>query len=165
MDFDACIFCDRCIRGCSEIRDNFVLGRMGKGSTPGSPSTTTCPWAILLRFVRRMHGFLPHRRAHQQKCHADCNRRAPDAEPVALEELQQLPFFKRRSGTFLSLNRNAVVRRHFKRGEVICREGEYGSTAFYILEGEARSIHRQPHRARENKRRRRKAFSASSPAA
>ena len=37
-----------------------------------------------------------------------------------------------------SLNRNAVVRRHFKRGEIICREGEYGSTAFYILEGKAR---------------------------
>jgi CRP-like cAMP-binding protein/Pyruvate/2-oxoacid:ferredoxin oxidoreductase delta subunit len=42
------------------------------------------------------------------------------------------------SGTFLSLNRGAVVRRHFKRGEIICREGEYGSTAFYILEGKAR---------------------------
>ena len=35
VDFDACIFCDRCIRGCSEIRENFVLGRMGKGATTG----------------------------------------------------------------------------------------------------------------------------------
>ncbi len=31
-----------------------------------------------------------------------------------------------------------MVKRHFKRGEAICREGEYGSTAFYILEGKAR---------------------------
>ena len=54
------------------------------------------------------------------------------------EELQQLPFFKGVSGTFLSLNRGAVVRRRFRRGEIICREGEYGSTAFYILEGKAR---------------------------
>jgi CRP-like cAMP-binding protein/Fe-S-cluster-containing hydrogenase component 2 len=30
------------------------------------------------------------------------------------------------------------VRRHFKCGEVICREGEYGSTAFYLLEGQAK---------------------------
>jgi CRP-like cAMP-binding protein/Fe-S-cluster-containing hydrogenase component 2 len=30
------------------------------------------------------------------------------------------------------------VRRRFRRGDVICREGEYGSTAFYILDGEAR---------------------------
>src|ERR1700719_1100591 len=33
VDFDACILCDRCIRGCSEVRENFVLGRMGKGTT------------------------------------------------------------------------------------------------------------------------------------
>ena len=62
----------------------------------------------------------------------------PDSQPVSLQELSDLPFFEGVSGTFLSLNRNAVVRRHFKRGEIICREGEYGSTAFYILEGEAR---------------------------
>ena len=35
VDFDACILCDRCIRGCSEIRENFVLGRMGKGTNAG----------------------------------------------------------------------------------------------------------------------------------
>ncbi len=35
VDFDACILCDRCIRGCSEIRENFVLGRMGKGTHAG----------------------------------------------------------------------------------------------------------------------------------
>src|SRR5438552_13695238 len=31
VDHDACILCDRCIRGCDEVRNNFVLGRMGKG--------------------------------------------------------------------------------------------------------------------------------------
>jgi CRP-like cAMP-binding protein len=30
-----------------------------------------------------------------------------------------------------------VVKRHFKAGETICREGDYGSTAFYLLEGKA----------------------------
>ena len=43
--------------------------------------------------------------------------------------------FQKVSGTFLELNKNAVVRRHFKNGEIVCREGDYGSTAFYILEG------------------------------
>ncbi|MFZ3215669.1 MAG: cyclic nucleotide-binding domain-containing protein, partial [Candidatus Acidiferrales bacterium] len=62
----------------------------------------------------------------------------PDSEPVPLHELQVLPFFEGVSGTFLSLNRNAVVRRHFRPGDVICREGEYGSTAFYLLEGHAK---------------------------
>ena len=36
VDHDSCILCDRCIRGCDEVRNNFVLGRMGKGSTARS---------------------------------------------------------------------------------------------------------------------------------
>src|SRR6202165_3611308 len=35
VDHDACILCDRCIRGCDEIKNNFVLGRMGKGYSAG----------------------------------------------------------------------------------------------------------------------------------
>src|SRR5262252_3836030 len=31
VDHEACILCDRCIRGCGEIRHNDVLGRRGKG--------------------------------------------------------------------------------------------------------------------------------------
>src|SRR2546426_12015159 len=35
VDHDACILCDRCIRGCDEVKNNFVLGRMGKGYSAG----------------------------------------------------------------------------------------------------------------------------------
>src|SRR5271154_7311502 len=35
VDHDACILCDRCIRGCDEIKNNYVLGRMGKGYSAG----------------------------------------------------------------------------------------------------------------------------------
>src|SRR5271168_5309999 len=35
VDHEACILCDRCIRGCNEIRQNLVLGRMGKGAGAG----------------------------------------------------------------------------------------------------------------------------------
>ena len=31
VDFSACILCDRCIRGCAEIRHNYVIARQGKG--------------------------------------------------------------------------------------------------------------------------------------
>src|SRR5438876_983857 len=31
VDHDACILCDRCIRGCNEVVNNQVLGRAGKG--------------------------------------------------------------------------------------------------------------------------------------
>jgi CRP-like cAMP-binding protein/Fe-S-cluster-containing hydrogenase component 2 len=139
VDFDACILCDRCIRGCSDIRENFVLGRMGKGAATGiafdnnepmgESSCVSCGECM----VSCPTGALTNKFVTQTAI-----ARTPDSQPVALEELQDLPFFEGVSGTFLSLNRNAVVRRHFKPGEVICREGEYGSTAFYILEGQAK---------------------------
>src|SRR4029077_6155194 len=131
--------CDRCIRGCSEIRENFVLGRMGKGSLAGiafddnapmgDSSCVSCGECM----VSCPTGALTNKGVAQTALGA-----GPGFEPIALDELQQLPFFQGVSGTFLSLNRGAVVKRHFKRGEIICREGEYGSTAFYILEGKAR---------------------------
>ena len=58
--------------------------------------------------------------------------------PLSAEELHKLPVFAGVSGTFLEMNRGAIVRRRFRRGDVICREGDFGSTAFYILEGKAR---------------------------
>jgi CRP-like cAMP-binding protein len=42
------------------------------------------------------------------------------------------------SGTFLELNRGSIVKRRYRKGELICREGEFGSTAFYIVEGTAK---------------------------
>jgi CRP-like cAMP-binding protein/Fe-S-cluster-containing hydrogenase component 2 len=139
VDFDACILCDRCIRGCDDIRENYVLGRMGKGVTAGiafdnnepmgESSCVSCGECM----VSCPTGALTNKLVAQTHISVTA-----DSAPVALEELQQLPFFEGVSGTFLSLNRNAVVKRHFKAGEIICREGEYGSTAFYILDGKAR---------------------------
>jgi CRP-like cAMP-binding protein/Fe-S-cluster-containing dehydrogenase component len=139
VDFDACILCDRCIRGCSEIRENFVLGRMGKGANAGiafdnslpmgNSSCVSCGECM----VSCPTGALTNKGVTGTAIAVD-----PLAEEVTPDELQQLSVFKGVSGTFLSLNRGAVVRRHFKRGDVICREGEYGSTAFYIVEGKAR---------------------------
>src|SRR5258707_4476081 len=58
-------------------------------------------------------------------------------DTVALQELQKLDPFHGVSGTFLNLNSNAVRKRRYKAGELICKEGEYGSTAFYIPDGKA----------------------------
>src|SRR6266478_5586007 len=62
----------------------------------------------------------------------------PATQGFEAEDLLQIPFFKGVSGTFLELNRGAIVQRRFRKGEIICREGEFGSTAFYILEGQAK---------------------------
>jgi CRP-like cAMP-binding protein/Fe-S-cluster-containing hydrogenase component 2 len=139
VDFDACILCDRCIRGCDEIRENFVLGRMGKGANAGiafddnqpmgESSCVSCGECM----VSCPTGALTNRSVTEASLGS-----GPDFQHVTPEELQRLPVFQNVSGTFLSLNRGAVIRRHFRAGETICREGEYGSTAFYLLEGKAR---------------------------
>ena len=134
VDHEACILCDRCIRGCDEIRQNNVLGRRGKGfwagiafdyNLPmGNSSCVSCGECM----VSCPTGALTNK---------SVVKTVLPGEPVDVDELQQLTYFQKISGTFLELNKNAVVRRHFKRGDIVCREGEYGSTAFYILEGQA----------------------------
>ncbi len=138
VDFDACILCDRCIRGCDEIRENFVLGRTGKGVNAGiafddnqpmgESSCVSCGECM----VSCPTGALTNRGVTKTSLGV-----GPAFQQVTPEELQRLPVFQNVSGTFLSLNRGAIVRRHLLAGEIICQEGEYGSTAFYLLDGKA----------------------------
>ncbi|HTR39303.1 MAG TPA: cyclic nucleotide-binding domain-containing protein [Bryobacteraceae bacterium] len=134
VDHEACILCDRCIRGCDEIRHNDVLGRRGKGFMAGiafdynlpmgNSSCVSCGECM----VSCPTGALTNK---------SVVKTVLPGEPVDVEELQALTYFQKVSGTFLELNKNAVVRRHYRKGDIVCREGEYGSTAFYIIEGQA----------------------------
>ena len=134
VDHEACILCDRCIRGCDEIRHNDVLGRRGKGFMAGIAFDTNLPMGNSSCvscgecMVSCPTGALTNK---------SVVKTVLPGEPVDVEELQQLDYFKKVSGTFLELNKNAVVRRHYRKGDIVCREGEYGRTAFYIVEGEA----------------------------
>jgi CRP-like cAMP-binding protein/flavoprotein len=133
VDHTACILCDRCIRGCSEVKKNFVIGRTGKGYQAGIAFDTDVPMAASTCvgcgecMVSCPTGALTNRKI------VDVD--LPAGEEMSAEQLQTLDIFKRMSGTFLDLNRGAVVRRRLKPGDVICREGDFGSTAFYILSG------------------------------
>jgi CRP-like cAMP-binding protein/Fe-S-cluster-containing dehydrogenase component/ferredoxin len=134
VDHEACILCDRCIRGCDEIRHNDVLGRRGKGFLAGIAFDTNLPMGNSSCvscgecMVSCPTGALTNK---------SVVKTVLPGEAVDVDELQTLSYFQKVSGTFLELNKNAVVRRHFRQGEIVCREGEYGSTAFYIVEGQA----------------------------
>ncbi|MBI3893611.1 MAG: cyclic nucleotide-binding domain-containing protein [Candidatus Wallbacteria bacterium] len=56
-------------------------------------------------------------------------------EALAADALLAIPIFKGISKSLLEKNAGAVSRRRFKKGELICREGDFGSTAFYVLSG------------------------------
>lgn len=82
-----------------------------------------------------------------------------EGEWISLEEISRLELFQGTKRAFkVKLNTNfapragqeepgikAAVRRRFAAGETICRAGEYGSTAFLLLEGKA--VARLPDRA------------------
>ena len=114
-------------------------------------------WAIPLRGLRRVHGVLSDRGAGQPQLRA--------ARPVAEGEAGARPGVGRGTGAqsavrgrgppFLHWNEGAVVRRHFKKGDIICREGDFGSTAFYIEKGKVEHLHQAPikHVKRQKNRR------------
>src|SRR5579871_4600192 len=135
VDHEACILCDRCIRGCNEIRHNFVLARRGKGYQAGISFDENLPMATSSCvscgecMVSCPTGALTNKKV------IDTNLGQGDAVKVA--EMQKLDIFKNVSGTFLNLNSNAIRKRTYKAGEIICKEGDFGSTAFYILDGKA----------------------------
>ena len=146
VDYSACILCDRCIRGCSEIRHNNVIARQGKGyfttiafdanEPMGNSSCVTCGECM----VSCPTGALTNKKVLGQNLLQQLieeNGPTVEAFSVETEDLLALPIFKGVSGTFLELNAGAVVRRNYAAGEIIVREGDNGSTAFYILEGEA----------------------------
>jgi CRP-like cAMP-binding protein/Fe-S-cluster-containing hydrogenase component 2 len=133
VDRSACILCDRCIRACTEVKHNNVIGRMGKGrhtaiafdvDLPMGQSScvgcgecmVTCPTGALTnKKVLDVHLL--------------------QGDPVAVDQLLETDMFSGVSGNFLRLNQGSVVRRTFAPGQVICREGDQGSTAFYIERG------------------------------
>jgi len=139
VDHDACILCDRCIRGCDEVRTNFVLGRMGKGYSTGIAFDLNSPMgdSTCISCGECMVS-CPTGALTNKSVTGTAIAEGPGAEGFEAEDLLKIPVFKGVSGTFLEMNRGAIVKRRFREGELICKEGDFGSTAFYILEGKAR---------------------------
>ena len=139
VDYAACILCDRCVRGCSEIRHNFVIARQGKGyhaaiafddnKPMGNSTCVSCGECM----VSCPTGALTNKRVLGQ----NLLQVHPEALSPEVETLLAMPIFKNVSGTFLELNHGAIIQRRIKAGEIIVREGENGSTAFYIIDGKA----------------------------
>ncbi len=144
VDHAACILCDRCVRGCNEVRNNFVLGRTGKGPGArigfglGLPGPTrevsgcvecmecviSCPTSAL---TARQHIESPVREGPGELL-----------GPVPADELLKPPWSELFSGIprkFLEWNASAVVRRRVPPREVLMHEGKSGSHAYLLERG------------------------------
>ena len=160
VDHNACILCDRCVRGCDVIKENNVIGRMGKGykariafdiDTPMGKSScvacgecmVSCPTgALTLKGAgttapgggqAKADGPLAGRRSTGSFKLEGQRVTVDDLIDHPREEIRQA--FQGVARPFLRWNLDAIVRRSFKPGEVICREGEFGRTAFMIENG------------------------------
>ena len=154
VDHNACILCDRCVRGCDVIKENHVIGRMGKGyrariafdldAPMGGSSCVACGECS----DDCPTGALTHRRVIETKLAAGGDVSVDDLLRHELPQIREA--FQGVSPAFLRSNIHAVRRRGYRKGDVICREGEYGSTAFFIEKGSVDIILRTPAEHVEN---------------
>ncbi len=164
VDHDRCILCDRCARSCSDVKPFKVIGHTGKGygsrisfdldqlmdessCVQCGECMTSCPTGALT-LNRRVSPTSWGKRVHIAEDPAEA---LPEGFLTA-DELQQnvkLTYldggqlrefypFRDMSFPFLRWNEGAVRRRRLKPGEILCKQGEFGSTAFLLVEGEFR---------------------------
>lgn len=137
VDHSACILCDRCVRACDEVMGNHVIGRTGKGATAG----------IGFDFNEPMGGSSCVKCG---ECMVSCPTSAITFKPVAQIKLSSTdraaevlpaaalisdPIFAGIPPKLLLWQKGLVVRRRVKAGEILCRQGDAGNTAFLIKSG------------------------------
>jgi CRP-like cAMP-binding protein/Fe-S-cluster-containing dehydrogenase component len=154
VDHNACILCDRCIRGCNEVRNNHILGRSGKGldttiafdlaDPMGESGCIACGECM----ISCPTGALTY------KAQVGTELVGDPVDPASLQKHKIREIRKAFSGVsapFLRWNSGAIVRRKFRDGEIICHEGEFGSTAFLIEEGEVEIFLKSPVKSLANR--------------
>jgi CRP-like cAMP-binding protein/Fe-S-cluster-containing hydrogenase component 2 len=141
VEHDNCILCDRCVRACDEVKKNFVIGRTGKGyqtrigfdlDQPMGESTCVSCGECMISCPTSALTFKQTVKSKDKQS----DQLPESATPVTAQELRDLhPLFEGIPYKFLEWNSGAAWRRTLRAGEVLCREGDYGSTAFILLKG------------------------------
>ena len=139
VDHSACILCDRCIRACDDVRENHVIGRTGKGANAGISFDLNIPMGestcvkcgeCMVSCPTSAITFKP---VAQIKIGTNGHRRR--AEVLSARELTSDPIFAGIPPKFLLWQQGLVIRRRVRRGQVLCRQGDPGNTAFIIRRG------------------------------
>ncbi len=146
VDHSACILCDRCVRACDEVQENHVIGRTGKGATAGISFDLNEPMGNSSCVQCGECMVSCPTSAITFKTGARINIPAGDhsKEVLSPAELISDPAFAGISPKFLLWQQGLVIRRRLKAGQVVCRQGDAGNTAFLIRSGNFEVTVRQP---------------------
>lgn len=141
VDHSACILCDRCVRSCSDIKENFVIGRTGKGYKSqigfdlnvamGSSTCVECGECALACPTSALSFIKPPEEPEwwrEQVKH-------PRKRAVTPEELADHPIFGQLSLRQRQWFQHSIVRWELIPDEELCVKGEYGFTAYLIESG------------------------------
>lgn len=146
VNHDACILCRRCERACADVKHNEVIGRSGKGyasqiafdlNSPMLESSCVSCGECAISCPTDALTFRPEVVARQVSKLEELVRDEGTGEGQILtaEDMASIPIFAEIPFKFLQFNGGACVRRVLQPGEILCREGDYGSTAFLIQRG------------------------------
>ncbi len=145
VNHDACIMCQRCTRACNDIKQNDVMALDGKGYdtriafdnnlTMLESSCVSCGECVISCPTDALT-FRPEVVANQVIKLQKSNRRdSGKAQGLTADEILEIPIFSGIPYKFLQFNGAACVRKILQPGEILCKLGEYGSTAFLIQRG------------------------------
>jgi Fe-S-cluster-containing hydrogenase component 2 len=137
VDHSACVLCDRCVRACDDVKQNHIIGRTGKGVNAGIGFDLNDPMAdsgcvqcgeCMVSCPTTAISFKPVARVK----HSTLNS---SSEVLPASDLLADPIFTGIPPKFLLWQQGLVVRRRFRAGETLCRQGDPGNTAFLIKSG------------------------------
>ena len=137
VDHSACIMCERCIRGCGEVRANNVVGRTGKGVNAGISFDLNDPMGNsgCVQCGECMVSCPTSAITFQPGARIQVSPNDKSKEVLAAAELIADPLFAGVPPKFLLWQQGLVIRRKLNAGDVLFREGDPGNTAFLIKGG------------------------------
>jgi Fe-S-cluster-containing hydrogenase component 2/CRP-like cAMP-binding protein len=179
VDHDRCILCDRCVRSCSTVKPFKIIGHTGKGyrsrisfdldslmqesnCVQCGECMSSCPtgaltfnqrvapkesWSDHPDIPRDPSVELPEEFATAQEMVKIQIKRPPSrTQPTAtfFSPFAGIPF------SYLAWNEGSVRKRELFPGEILCRQGEYASTAFLLMTGRFEVAQRDGRRRKNN---------------
>ncbi len=140
IDHSACILCDRCVRACADV-DNDVIGRSGKGWNSaiafdnglqmGKSDCVNCGECM----INCPTGAITYSGFQFKGLEINPARGEKLLTPEEMQRELPLLSASRINYNFLKRSQDGVALRKFNKGEVICRQGQHGRTAFFIKQG------------------------------